>query len=80
METILYVTNKTSETKLNVWSAFPAVYNFGMSSLGFLSVFQKTDSIDGIFTERVFLQKGQNCYGQKINRYIGRKTGLQMVH
>ena len=54
METILYVTNKTSETKLNVWSAFSAVYNFGMSSLGFLSVFQKTDSIDGIFVERVF--------------------------
>ena len=53
-EIFLYKTNKTEETKLNVWCAFPAVYNFGMSSLGFLSVFKMIDSIDGIYAERVF--------------------------
>ena len=53
-EVFLYQTNKTQETKLNVWCAFPAVYNFGMASLGFLSVFKMIDCIDGIYTERVF--------------------------
>ncbi len=53
-EIYLYKTQKTQETQLNVWSVFPAVYNFGMSSLGFLSVFKMIDCIDGIFAERVF--------------------------
>lgn len=53
-ETFLYQTNKTEEIKLNVWCAFPAVYNFGMSALGFLSVFKMIDSIEGIYAERVF--------------------------
>lgn len=52
-ETYLYTTQKT-ETKLNVWCAFPAVYNFGMSALGFLSVFEHIDSIEEIFAERIF--------------------------
>ena len=60
-ETFLYTTHKTQETKLNVWCAFPAVYNFGMSALGYLSVFQKIDSIDGIFAERIFTDT-QNTY------------------
>ena len=53
-ETFLYTTHKSEETKLNVWCSFPAVYNFGMSALGFLSVFRHIDSIDGIFAERIF--------------------------
>lgn len=53
-EIFLYQTNKTEETKLNVWCAFPAVYNFGMSALGYLAVFQMLDCIDGIYAERIF--------------------------
>lgn len=53
-EIFLYTTQKTQETKLNVWCAFPAVYNFGMSALGYLSVFQHIDSMEGIFAERIF--------------------------
>ena len=53
-EIFLYTTKKTENTKLNVWCAFPAVYNFGMSALGYLSVFQHIDSIDGIYAERIF--------------------------
>lgn len=53
-EIFLYQTNKSQDIKLNVWCAFPAVYNFGMSSLGFLSVFKMIDSLDGIYAERVF--------------------------
>ena len=53
-EQYLYNTNKKEATKLNVWCAFPAVYNFGMSALGFLTVFRQIDSIDGIYAERIF--------------------------
>ena len=53
-EKYLYTTEKKEETKLNVWCAFPAVYNFGMASLGFLTVFKHIDNIDGIFVERIF--------------------------
>lgn len=53
-ETYLYSTSKKEQTKLNVWCAFPAVYNFGMSGLGYLTVFQQIDSVEGIYAERIF--------------------------
>ncbi len=53
-ETYLYTTEKTKEISLNVWCVFPAVYNFGMSALGYLTVSKYIDSIDGIFVERIF--------------------------
>lgn len=53
-EIFLYPQNKTDKTKLNVWCAFPAVYNFGMSSLGYLTVFKYIDTIEGTNTERIF--------------------------
>ncbi len=54
METYLYSSNKTKDSQLNVWCAFPAVYNFGMSALGYLSVFKLIDTIEGINAERIF--------------------------
>ena len=53
-EIYLYTPFNNKEIELNVWCAFPAVYNFGMSSLGFLKVFQMIDEIEGICTERIF--------------------------
>ena len=53
-ETYLYKPNRSGEILLNVWCAFPAVYNFGMSALGYLSVFQSIDSADNIYAERIF--------------------------
>ncbi len=53
-ETFLYTTDKKQDTKLNVWCVFPAVYNFGMSALGYLTVSKYIDSIDGISVERIF--------------------------
>ena len=50
-EVCLYSTNKTKETLLNVWCAFPAVYNFGMSALGYLTVAKYIDSVDGILVQ-----------------------------
>ena len=53
-EVYLYTTNKKEQIKLNVWCAFPAVYNFGMSALGYLTVFRYIDSMEDIFAERIF--------------------------
>ncbi len=53
-ETFLYNSNKLKKGTLNVWCAFPAVYNFGMSALGYLTVFQHVDTIDDICAERIF--------------------------
>ncbi len=53
-ETYIYTKPKSQNTKLNVWCAFPAVYNFGMSSLGFLTVFKHIDTIQDVFAERIF--------------------------
>lgn len=53
-ETFLYSTDTKSEIKLNVWCAFPAVYNFGMSALGYLTVFKYIDSMKNVFAERIF--------------------------
>lgn len=53
-EKYLYTPNNNSNSILNVWCAFPAVYNFGMSALGYLTVFQHIDLIEGIYAERIF--------------------------
>lgn len=39
---------------LNVWLAFPGPYNFGMSALGFLTVFETMDKNPYINIERIF--------------------------
>ena len=53
-ENYLYSQHQEQDTKLNVWCCFPAVYNFGMSALGFLTVFKQISTIKGIFSERIF--------------------------
>ena len=53
-ERFLYNHRNKENAELNVWCAFPAVYNFGMSALGYLAVFQLIDSMDFINAERIF--------------------------
>ncbi len=53
-EKVLYTTHKIFPSNYNVWCAFPAVYNFGMSALGYLTVFKYIDQIEDIYTERIF--------------------------
>jgi len=53
-EIYLYQKNKQEPDKLNIWCAFPAVYNFGMSSLGYLTVFKHLDNIEGVYAEKIF--------------------------
>lgn len=53
-ETFLYKPTPFSKDNLNVWMAYPGIYNFGMSALGFLTVFQGYDQDENINAERIF--------------------------
>ncbi len=53
-EIYLYNKHKYNTPKLNVWCAFPSVYNFGMSALGYLKVFKMIDETDSVLAERIF--------------------------
>mgnify|MGYP007070341875 CR=1 FL=1 len=53
-EIFLYDNTKEHSAKINVLMAFPGIYSFGMSALGFLNVFKMIDTIDGVYAERYF--------------------------
>ncbi|MDD3238171.1 MAG: radical SAM protein [Candidatus Gastranaerophilales bacterium] len=53
-ETFLYDRNNDKNSSLKVWLAFPGIYAFGMSSIGYLSVFRALDELDDVFAERIF--------------------------
>ena len=50
-EKYLYTPNNTSEYKM--WMAFPAIYSFSMSSLGFLWMFKTIDEVSDVSIERI---------------------------
>lgn len=52
-EKYLYQPNKNNSPKINMWMAFPGIYSFSMSSLGYLSIFQNIDMLEDVFVERV---------------------------
>lgn len=53
-ETFLYNHQSKKEASLNVWLAFPGIYSFGMSSIGYLSIFKTIDEMEDIYIERIF--------------------------
>ena len=53
-EIFLYKRKPFTKDGLNVWMAFPGIYSFGMSALGFLTVFKSYDTHPGINCERIF--------------------------
>lgn len=53
-EVFLYDKKPFANDNLNVWIAFPSVYNLGMSALGFLTVFEMMDKDENINAERIF--------------------------
>ena len=54
-ETFLYEKKPFNKENLNVWIAYPGIYNFGMSALGFLTVFEMMDKDENINAERIFV-------------------------
>ena len=53
-EIFLYKRKPFTKDGLNVWMAFPGIYSFGMSALGFLTVFKSYDTNPNINCERIF--------------------------
>lgn len=60
-EIFLYNKKIKNNTNYNIWLAFPQIYSFGMSSLGFVSIFQSIDeTFDDVYIERVFTDSKTN--------------------
>ena len=53
-EVYLYKPTPFSKDNLNVWMSYPGIYNFGMSALGFLTMFKGYDTDENINAERIF--------------------------
>ena len=53
-EIFLYEKAVKSNPEINIWLAFPAIYNFGLSSLGFMSIFKTLDLRPDYYVERIF--------------------------
>ena len=54
MERFLYNQKIDKHPKINAWFAFPAIENFAMASLGYLSIFKILDLMDEVFVERIY--------------------------
>lgn len=54
-EVFLYDKTPFDKENLNAWIAYPGIYNFGMSALGFLTVFEMMDKDPNINAERIFV-------------------------
>lgn len=53
MEKFLYKRNTDKNSDFIMWMAFPGIYSFSMSSLGYLWMFKTLDEADGINIERI---------------------------
>lgn len=54
MEKFLYESKIKKDPKLNAIFAFPAIENFAMSSIGYLSIFKTLDEMEDVFAERYY--------------------------
>lgn len=54
MEKFLYQRLKEKDPKLNVWFMYPAIENFAMASLGYLSIFKMLDLNPELYVERIY--------------------------
>jgi len=53
MEKFLYQRNTSKNSDFVMWMAFPGIYSFAMSSLGYLWMFKTIDELDGVNIERI---------------------------
>ena len=64
MEKYLYRRNTLKNSDFVVWMAFPGVYSFSMSSLGFLWMFKSIDEIGGVNIERICSDTEKTIYSK----------------
>lgn len=78
METFLYPQNLNKKPKINAWFAYPAIENFAMASLGFLSIFKMIDEMEEIFVERVYADTKTTRADVKDVKVIGFSTSFEI--
>lgn len=52
-ELFLYNRKESHNDDFKIWMAFPGIYSFSLSSLGFLWMFKTIDELDGVGIERI---------------------------
>lgn len=68
-EIFLYDTLKNKNTDFKVWMAFPGIYSFSMSSLGYLWLFKNIDLLENVDAERI-------CTDTKKTRFMIKDVNL----
>ena len=78
MEKFLYTQKLDKHPEINVWFAFPAIENFALASLGYLSIFKIIDLMDNVFVERIYADtKTTRCNPQDVS-VIGFSTSFEI--
>lgn len=70
-EKFLYETKKNKNSNFNVWMAFPGIYSFSMSSLGYLWICKIIDMIEDVNIERICTDTSKTKYMIKDIDLIG---------
>lgn len=64
MEKFLYRQNTSKVSDYVLWMAFPGIYSFSMSSLGYLWIFKSLDELDGVCVERICSDTTKTLYSK----------------
>lgn len=70
-EKFLYETKKNKNSNFNVWMAFPGIYSFSMSSLGYLWICKIIDMMEDVNIERICTDTSKTKYMIKDVDLIG---------
>lgn len=62
MEKFLYQRNTSKTADYVLWMAFPGIYSFSMSSLGYLWMYKSLDELNGINVERICSDTERTLY------------------
>lgn len=68
-EKYLYTKPKNKNTNFNVWMAFPGIYSFSMSSLGYLWICKNIDLMENVNLERI-------CTDTKTTKFMAKNVDL----
>lgn len=64
MEKYLYQRKTSKNSDFVMWMAFPGIYSFSMSSLGYLWMFKSIDEMDGVNIERICSDTEKTVYSK----------------
>lgn len=64
MEKYLYQRNTSKTSDFVMWMAFPGVYSFSMSSLGYLWMYKTLDELEGVNVERICSDMEKTVYSK----------------